>query len=242
MTDPVILVARRAGQPDRDAIWSFLREHWARHGWPIVEGQHDASEGLFNRSIATNRASAAAGDWKLAVILDADVWVEPWQVEAAVAAARTNGRLSFAHTAWWGLNRRGRQLILNGRRPLDPAAWGGLYDVKNPLSNSACMVVTRDLWEQVGGYDERFIGWGAEDWAWYESCVLLGGGENRMNAPLHHFHHEVSAESKAASRGKETAELAANHALGRRYLAARGERDAMLTLIGEAREHRMARA
>lgn len=258
MTDPVFLVARRAGQPDRDAIWSFLRPHWEGHGWPVVEGHHEAGEGAFNRSAATNRAAAAAGDWELAIVLDADVWVERRQVHAAIEAARRTDRLSYAHTPWWGLGHAATNRILDGSLPLDPRRWRpSMYEKKTPLSNSTCMAVTRQLWEDVGGYDERFEGWGAEDWAWFDVCSTLRGGVKpdgtranafgfsaveRVNAPVHHLYHEVSEHAAAAHNGGETPELARNHALGYRYNEAVGDVEATRALIEEARAYRMAAA
>jgi hypothetical protein len=115
------------------------------------------------------------------------------------------------------------------------------------------MVITRGLWEETGGYDERFTGWGAEDWAWFDVCSTLRGGVKnhatfgfsaveRVDAPVYHFHHDVSENARAAHAGRETPELALNHALGRRYNAAVGDVEATRALIEEAREYRMARA
>lgn len=255
MTDPVFLVARRAGQADRDAIWEFLAEKWAGYGWPVVIGHHDADEGPFNRAAATNRAAVAAGDWELGIIIDADVWVEPWQLETAIENARRTDRLSYAHTPWWGLSATATNRILDGSLAFDPKRWtrSSFYEKKTPLSNSTCMVVTRRLWDETGGYDERFQGWGAEDWAWFDVCSTLRGGVKghrtfgfsgveRVDAPVYHFHHDVSESAYAAHHGRETPELARNHELGRRYNAAVGNVKATRALIEEAREYRRSRA
>ena len=59
----VILVPRRDGNPERDAVWAWVRAWWSREfpDLPIVEGHHDT--GLFNRSAALNIASRLAGEW-----------------------------------------------------------------------------------------------------------------------------------------------------------------------------------
>src|SRR5688500_4221600 len=91
----VILVPRREGFADRDRIWAWCKAWWSeRHpDWPIFEGHHEASEGLFNRSAAVNRAAAKAGDWDVAVIIDADVICDVERTRKAAQMAHATGRM-----------------------------------------------------------------------------------------------------------------------------------------------------
>lgn len=236
MNDVVVLVPRRHDNGPRDELWRFLRPRWEAYGWPVVEGYHQPSEGPFSRAKAINRAARSAGEWRRAVIIDADVWVEPWQLERAVVASEAALGLSYPHVPWWGLSRHATRQVVDGVYAFDPAGWGDhVYEKRTPLANSCCMVVTAELWETVGGYDERFVGWGAEDWAWFAACATLGGPAVRVDAPVYHLWHPPSAESEAITRDVELPTLAANHRLGRRYLQASGNPAAMRMLCRQAR-------
>ena len=94
----VILVPRRGGYPDRDRLWAFCRTWWLNDfpDWEIHEGE--GPEGPFCRSHAINEAATKAGDWDVAVIIDADVLLDPHAVRAAVdLAVATDGMLSLIH-------------------------------------------------------------------------------------------------------------------------------------------------
>ena len=69
----VILVPRRDDNGYRDELWAWTQGWWEREQshMPIIEGYH--TDGLFNRSAAINTAARIAGDWDVAVIIDADV-------------------------------------------------------------------------------------------------------------------------------------------------------------------------
>lgn len=56
------------------------------------------------------------------------------------------------------------------------------------------LVVRRKEFEELCGFDERFIGWGAEDADFYERCSELAGATNLLYfncPPSIHQHHET---------------------------------------------------
>lgn len=251
MTLPPILVPRRADNGIRDTIWAHLRQRWEALGYPVVEGHHDEREGPFNRSRAINRAARAAGGWDVALILDGDVWVQPHQLEGAEMDALSTGRLAFGHTAWWCTTAATRDAILNPLRlqrwwehPVDydldrydtwpDEAWS----IRNPISYSCVMAVRRDLWDAVGGFDERFQGWGAEDWAWHVSCEELAGPSLRQPEPVIHLHHPMCEEARAANAHERNALHDANVQLGKAYYAARGHPNRLRRLHRQAAQER----
>lgn len=146
---------------ERDRLWSWCRARWLRDvpEIPIVEGHH-AGPGLFNRSAACNRARAGVPDGTdVVVILDSDSWIDPDQVRQAIRVAHAHGRVTVGFEWWYGLNEAGTEKILRGHR----GSWTGFIRNRYHDSHSALVAVPVDLWDAVGGFDERFVGWGLED-------------------------------------------------------------------------------
>lgn len=232
----VILVPRRDDNGHRDRLWAALRRRWEtlHPDWPIVEGHHE--EGPFNRSAAVNRAAREAGDWDVAVIIDSDVFLPPENVLAAVETAVQTGKVTWAHRDWRGLTERGTaRLLRDHEATLRPdlalgSDWGehpwpdGMcktnhgpdIDRHTPLSWSCCIALTREAWDRIGGFDERFKGWGWEDMAFQSAACGLVGAE-RIDGSVYHLWHR-----RAPGNGRMdlSAEGLTNQRLGRRYMMA----------------------
>jgi hypothetical protein len=237
----VILVPRRAGIPERDEIWAWCEARWmAEHpDLPIYEGHHD--DGPFNRSAAINLASRRAdadGRWDLAVIIDADVFLDPRQVLDAIEVAGRTGRVTWAFQWWAGMDQRTARSLLAG--DADPAQLLQSIDVAfaaagpanelgyvpaptlpvagfekvNPVSWSCCFVVPRQVFDALGGFDERFAGWGWEDMAFQSAVVGLHGYERVPGAIVHVWH------PRHPGLGQDGVNKRRNRQLGRRYMYA----------------------
>ncbi len=92
-------------------------------------------------------------------------------------------------------------------------------------------VVPRSVWDAVDGFDERFKGWGWEDQAFWASCWALGGGFQRVKGTAFHLWHP-----RSRADNEEAIYHARNEPLGRRYIAARGNRIKTLEIISERGE------
>lgn len=224
----VILVPRRDDNGPRDALWEWTRAWWEakQSHMPIIEGYH--VDGLFNRSAAVNRAARLAGDWDVAVIIDADVVCNPERVRKAVQIANETGMMVLPHTVRKDLSPTGSTKV---RRGFD-GSWDRFvareYSVENGHpSVSSVVVVPRRLWDEVGGFDEQFRGWGYEDTAFAAACQTFGGDIVRMDGEVWHLWHPTAREGK---RG--TTSWSLNAARGQRYRAAIGDPDAIRALQG----------
>lgn len=221
----VILVPRRADGGHRDMLWEFCRRRWDQHfpDWPIFEGHHD--DGPFNRSAALNHAARDAGEWDVAVVIDADVLAHPPAVRDAVDVAAATGRMVVSHDERVMLNRQGTTKVLDGFS----GSWRHRTMVETVFTDSVscCVAVPRALWDLVGGFDERFSGWGYEDSAFELAAVTLTGKPYvRLSSELFHLHHPVSPEAAKTSRTR-----VANAARLARYRAASGDVDAMRSVL-----------
>ncbi len=224
----VLLVPRRDDGGPRDRLWAWCRARWERYcpDLPIYEGHHD--DGPFNRSAAINRAAAAAdldGRWDQAVVIDSDIFVKVSQVRAAIARAAETGRVTWSHRRWRGLTEHWTERIVADQRDFGPEIDTDDMDVyvqqTNPISWSCCFVVPRAVWDDLGGFDERFSGWGFEDMAWQAVVKGLYGFE-RIEADVYHLWHPRSEERIVKGRTTYTAtpEYIRNALLGRRYMVA----------------------
>lgn len=172
----------------RDALWDYCRSYWERElpDYEVVEGDH--LEGPFNRSAGINRAAELAGDWDVGIVLDSDVILPADNVVQAVRVAEISGRAVLPFSSRDSITMGGTKLLLKGTVRL-PAP--GLVHEKQPWNVSTCVVVPRRLWDQVGGFDERFEGWGGEDDAFHAACQTLSGVD-RLGGIAWHLWHQRS--------------------------------------------------
>lgn len=235
-TDIVILVPRRADHAERDRLWSYCRARWSTDfpDWRIVEGHHDA--GPFNRSAAVNAAADLAGDWRAAIIIDADVLPDRNAIESAIEVALAGRRAAIGYNRRLHLTAKGTTRVLDGYR----GNWEPLlkHDLRDAVSGA--FAIGRDLWEDVGGFDELFVGWGWEDVAFHIATETVAGRPPaRIVGNLWHLWHPRSSENDAAAPT-----FAANKERGDRYKRARWNRprlDALLAEAGRARAPRLTR-
>jgi len=193
----VILVPRRDDHGHRDRVWAFCRAWWEREfpSWPIFEGHHD--DGLFNRAAACNRAAAMAGAWDIAVLIDSDVLVDPGKVREAVKVVQdTEDHLVLPFSLRHNLTRLGSERVMAG----DQGSWRQFIGITYTQQCSAVVVIPRPLWDEVGGFDEQFVGWGFEDNAFAASCETFGRSlEMLEGGECWHLWHPTAKEGRRAS-------------------------------------------
>jgi len=204
----------------RVPAFEFLRAWYAEHLPEFSVRTLDTDDDVFVLSACRNRGIGAAGLDEVVVVNDADTLPEPEALRAAVAAARTSGRVHLPYTEY-------RWLGADGTAQLRAGA--DAVDCDFVLVNGACSgvyVTTPRTWQAHGGQDERFRGWGFEDAAWYLAHeTLLGAPPVRHEGRVYAMHHV--AEVRAGTR------YDANAALMDRYRAAAGDRVAMAQLVAE---------
>lgn len=182
----VVLVPYRSDNGGRrDRSWRYVRNHLTRHhDYPIFMGE--SPEGPFNRSAAINHAADQC-EWDVAVIVDADTFVPAQQLSQAVEIAKEPWRLVAAFTYVVELSRMASDKYLAGNARFGE---GGVRRRDSELTiQSSALVVHRSLFERVGGFDENFVGWSAEDNAFWRACTLHAGDPARVEGPAYHLWH-----------------------------------------------------
>lgn len=171
----VVLVPRRSDGGRRDALWAWVKARWEtdKPEYEVFEGHHD--DGPFNRSLAINRAAAAAGEFDVAIVADSDSFVGWHQLDAGIARAVETGQLTLPYVFFSYLGRKMSAQVMAGFDGVWQAEWS------LPGTCSSTVIVPRVLWDRVGGFDEGFVGWGMEDVAFKLACDAMGGGSQRID-------------------------------------------------------------
>jgi hypothetical protein len=178
----------------------------------------DSGHQPFNRAASRNGGvSESTAD--VLVVCDGDAVVQPAPLLAAVAAAG-DGRLHLPYTEVRLLTQDGSEHVQLGNDPHDARVWH-----TNPYSVGGCVVVSRDTWRAAGGWDERFTNWGFEDTAFWAAVDTLLG-TTRHEGTLYDLWH-------IDKRGIGSPQWQTGKALCDRYTDARGNPEAMRTLIEE---------
>lgn len=201
----IAAIPYRPDNGQRTRIWSHLQHDF----WPHTNAKIKLSwhtDGPFNRAKAINKALDCA--WHVAIIADSDTWVPLGQLAQAVYLASTNSKLVAAFTEVHELNPVTTERLMSMRMTtLDTER----VRTKPLETQSSMLAIGRDLWNRVGGMDERFKGWGGEDNAFWKACTLHGGEPLRVNGPAYHMWHPPA-------QGKHTGpNYRANRELWNRY-------------------------
>lgn len=225
---PSLCIPWRTDHGQRERLWRACVARWTRMlpGWSIYSAGDPSQP--FNRSAARNNAVAEATrhdpGWRFVVLADADVTVgHAGQVQGAVVGALETGRLVYAHTWQATLTQAATERVLAGADPTaiprDDAEW-------EQRTYSSVYAVPRSLWETVGGFDERYVGWGLEDHAFMLACRVMGGRIGRTDGTVYALHHDRPREEREGNP-----HYPANHALFERYQAASHSTTAMREVL-----------
>jgi hypothetical protein len=173
----------------RDKSLAYVAQHY---GLPIIAG---TAEGiLFNRSAARNAAinKAFADGAEVAFVIDTDTIVSHDQLWAASYLARETGQLVLAFDEYTRLTKQSTISLLAGRQSFQGDT------IKHHASGA--IAIPRSLWDEVGGYDERFGSWGGEDRALWLACNAVRGRVDSLRVPgvAYHLWHQRSPENNSA--------------------------------------------
>lgn len=222
----------------RRANWAWIQRRWQAH-FPeaqIVVATDGRRTGAFSKSQAVNRAYAkSTGD--MLVIADSDSWCDMPQLVAGLHYAAKLGVLvvpwTTAHRLAEADTAQIRDSDPSAPHPITPEIVSRADDYR-PSPSTAAMIlcITRESFERIGGFDPRFIGWGAEDVAFGLACDTLLGRKHIMPGVAYALHHDRPRDENGrriwhADPGTHNVDLAD------RYWSARGNRPAMLALCAE---------
>lgn len=230
----------------RIKTWNWLRERWS-HIMPeaeICEGTDHGGQ-PFSKSAAINDAyEKSTGD--MLIIADADSWVERGALITGIEAAQRKEHLVIPWMKSYRLTKKDSDYIMKlapGTKNVVTKPMKDITEGTGPAPDSAAMVliIQRQAFERVGGFDPRFRGWGSEDVSFGLSCwTLLGRNEFVIGEAYALYHHRPLAKVQIPNEPDEHEmrhwhkdEGGRNFPLWHRYKAAQGYPGKMLPLCAE---------
>lgn len=153
--------------PDRVAAFERCTKFWTSNGYRVVRGDSDPKR-PFNRSAARN-AAVAKCDSSVVVVCDADTIPESIDQVRWAADVAADGAVVVPYDRYALLAATATTVAdLVSVQPLR------VYPVKS--RPASLVVIGRDSYDKVGGFDEHFgAGWGYEDAAFVIACKTFVG-------------------------------------------------------------------
>lgn len=179
-----------------------------------------------NRSRAKNLAVKQATK-EILVIADADVIFDPEVIVKSISLLN-GAAIVVPFTEVYNLDKGNTEELLKTepKWPIDIPFEECTKETFYPGFAGKLLMVKKETFEKVGGYDERFIGWGGEDDAFALAVRTLCGGLVNVSGGIYHLWHPVS-HYHTHPHGE------ANRDLVWRYYQSYGNKDKMVSLINE---------
>jgi len=227
--DVSVLIPYQSDRGPRDAAMRYVKAFYGRMlpEAEICVGELTAE--TFSRSKAINKAASAATGSKW-IIADGDILYDPELMRHALRLLKEDNWV-IPFTSITRLTLSNSQAVFQTE-----AGWPLQVPVETKPDDAryfvgGVSVVTRKAFEKIGGYDERFVGWGGEDEAFAYSMDTIIGKHIRLEGNLLHFWHPFVGPSGNPNYGK-------NYELFQAYRSALGNRSEMIRLIQDKKEGR----
>lgn len=163
-----VLIPYRPDTPERVDIQATTAALWRRQGVEPIYAD-DGLIGLFSYARAANRARART-DAEYLLVYNTDA------LPLSMASLERIEKLLASGVPWTAVFEGQRRFttiqtdrLIDGEDPFDVGPAEG--DIA--MGREALPAVRADVWDDLGGMDERFVGWGPEDFAFHRALRLI---------------------------------------------------------------------
>lgn len=228
MNDLSVLIPYREDGGRRDQIFEWILDRYAAlmPDADICIGM-DRKNHEFNRSAARNDAFEQA-DRRFLLIADADTIPEPDAITEGIQMILNGAPWVIPYGTYYNLSEEKSNEIL--RSEPESAIVFEDKDCEHIINSTAGMLLMeRSVFAWMGGYDERFIGWGYEDNAFQVALDTLLGPHQRVESgrAIHLWH-----PAPETNRFKQPM-IQHNRELYMHYMKQRGKPDRMRACMGK---------
>lgn len=182
MRQEVVLPWRDVGCEYRRKHFEYLCDYYGQD-FDIVIGDN---EGEFNRSGARN-AGVNNISSEVAIVIDADNFIPLDQIHLGVRYARRRKGLVKPFKSFGYLTEEATDLFYKGNK---------IVSVENMWMNPPAIdfsggayILRTEVWHELGGFDEGFTGYGAEDDAFHALCTSKIGRVSFVPGNNYHLYH-----------------------------------------------------
>lgn len=189
-----VLIPYRSDGGSRERVWDYILPEWEQTGLDICVGS-DSGVGPFNCAMAQNNAFRQS-KYDVLAMFGADQLPHMKAIHDGVNILKEGWDWLpiMSETAYY--SRQATEMILKGRDPY-----------RTPLDNklpycTGIVMLTREAYVEVGGMDERFVGWGFEDTAFRQTLTGRFGHSPCPSNVLRCLWHETPNRTEGSPNSK----------------------------------------
>jgi predicted glycosyltransferase involved in capsule biosynthesis len=182
----IVIPWRASGDWWRDSSKEYVSKHMA----PYTPIYADDGSQPFSRSGSKNLGASIVLD-SVVMFLDADTVIPHAQIDEALALAR-HGNLVYPFSNYHSIGASKSKSIIRGQIHPDES----ISDWNINWATGGAMAIPKDLFYDIGAYDEGFIDWGMEDAALLIMARKAGIEVMRVEGNCYHLWHPREPENE----------------------------------------------
>ena len=192
----VLIPYKESNDVYRQKSWEWIKRRYETimPNAEICMGYYN--EEPFNRSAAINDAAKKATR-DIFIIADADIAFNIDQIENAIEALNFHPWvIPYRSRIHLSLEKTNELYKKNPSITLDDSDIEGceILGLSGYQQVGAIIIVPRNNFEKVGGFDERFKGWGREDDAFAMAMNIICGQYFRVETTMWHLYHPLQSQ------------------------------------------------
>ena len=212
-----VLIPYRDSDPIRRRNYNWCEARWRAilPGAQVIQGT--SPTGPFNRSAAINSArKAITTETDVLVVADADTHGDPAAIKYCIGQCSVNDVAPWylPYDRYYNLTDTCSQNIVAQRNNSDilESMFEWEHRITSPPVSpygdpiSGILIMRREAFDLVGGFDEMYKGWGYEDRDMADRLDELWGPHHRVKSFVFHLWHPVAGDPFNSQECKDNAE------------------------------------